>query len=108
MSSDNSIASIDDSRYYDISMYDFLVLPVSHDLTRDLATSLVFDTVEITDLDLKTSHRMKNKHWYLDQYYCGVASTLCSIFSTPYSMHLFVSYDNCFSNHTALCHNISV
>jgi len=57
--------------------------------------SLVSDNAEVTDPDLKTSHRMKNRHPYLDQYYCGVASTSCSTFSTPYPMHLFVSYDNC-------------
>jgi len=40
---------------------------------------------------------VKNRHRYLDQYYCGVASTSCSTFSTPYPMHSFVSYDNCSS-----------
>jgi len=28
------------------------------------------------------------------------------LFSTPYPMHLFVSYDNCSPDHTAFCHNI--
>jgi len=41
----------------------------------DFAPSLVYDNVEVTDLDLRTSHRVKNRHRYLDQYYCGVAST---------------------------------
>jgi len=106
---DNSIALIDDSHYCDISMYDFSTLPISHaiDFTMDPATSLVFDNAKVTDPDLKTSHRVKNRPRYLYQYYCGVASIACSTFSTPYPMHLFVSYDNCSSNHTAFCHNIS-
>ena len=51
---------------------------------------------------------MKNRSQYLDKYYCDVASTSCSTFSTPYPMHLFVSYDNCSPDHTVFCHNISV
>jgi len=103
--SDNSIASIDDSHNCDISMYDFPALPVSHatDLTTDPVTSIVSDNAEVTNLDLRTSHRVKNRPRYLDQYYCGAASTSCSNFSTPYPMHSFVSYDNC----SSFCHNIS-
>ena len=65
--SDNSIALIDDSHNCDISMYDFPALSVSHaiDLTTDLVTSIVFDNAEVTDLDLRTSHRVKNKPQYL-------------------------------------------
>jgi len=107
--SDNYIASIDDSHNCDISMYDFPTLPVSHatDLTTDPVTSIVSDNVEVTDLNLRTSHRVKNRLRYLDQYYCGAASTSCSTFSTPYPMHSFVSYDNCSSDQTVFCHNIS-
>jgi len=105
--SDNFIASIDDSHNCDISINDFPTLPVSHatDLTTDLVTSIVSDNVEVTDLDLRTSHRVKNRPRHLDQYYCGVASTSCSNYSTPYPMHSFVSYDNCSSDHTTFCHN---
>jgi len=85
----------------DISMYDFPALPVSHatDLTTDPVTSIISDNAEVTDLDLRTSHRVKNRPRYLDQYYCGAASISCSTFSTPYPMHSFVSYDNCSSDH---------
>jgi len=107
--SDNSISSIDDSHNCDINMYDFPALPVSHatDLTTDPVTSIVSDNAEIIDLYLRTSHRVKNRPRYLDQYYCGAASTSCSTFSTPYPMHSFLSYDNCSSFHTTFCHNIS-
>jgi len=103
LTSDNSIASIDDSHNCDISMYDFSTLPVSHatDLTTDLVTRIVSNNAEVTDLDLRTSHKVKNRSRYLDQYYCGAASTSCSTFSTPYPMHSFVSYDNCSFDHTA-------
>ena len=106
---DNSIDSINDSHSCDISMYVFPTLPVSHatDLTTELVPSLVSDNAEAIDPDLRTSHRVKSRPRYLDQYYCGVASTSCSTFSTPYPMHLFVSYDNCSLDHTAFCHNIS-
>jgi len=107
--SDNSIASIDDSHNCDISMYAFPALPVSHatDLTTDPVTSIVYNNAEVTDLDLRTSHRVKNRPRYLDQYYCGAASTSCSTFSTHYPMRSFISYDNCSSDHTAFFHNIS-
>jgi len=72
----------------------------------DLVPSLVSDNAEVTDPNFRTSCRVKNWLWYLDQYYCGVASTSCYTFSTPYVMHLYVSYDNCSPNHTAFCHNI--
>jgi len=103
--SDNSIVSINDSHSSDTSMYDFPALPVSH--ATNPALSLVFYNNEVIDPDLRTSHRVKNRHQYLDQYYCGVAFTSYSTFSTPNPMHLFVSYDNCSPNHTILCHNIS-
>jgi len=72
-------------------MYDFSALPVSHanDLTTDPTTSLVSNNVEVIDPGLRTSHRVKNRPRYLDQYYIGVASTSCSTFSTPYPMHFF-------------------
>jgi len=106
--SDNSIASVDDSHNCDISMYDFATLPVSHatDLTTDPVTSIVCDNAEVIHPDLRTSHRVKNRSRYLDQYYCGHAFTSCFTFSTPYPIHSLVSYDNCSSDHTALCHNI--
>ena len=67
LASGNSIASIDDSHNCDISMYDFLALPVSHatNLTMDPITSTIFDNAEVIDLDLRTSHRVKNKPQYL-------------------------------------------
>jgi len=104
----NSIASIDDSHYCHISIYDFPALPISHatDLTIDFATSLVYENAEVTDSYLRTPHRVKNMSRYLDQYYCGAASTSYSNFSTSYPMHLFVSYDNCSSDHIAFYHNI--
>ena len=106
---DNYTASFDDSHSCDNNMYDFPALLVSHatDLTTELVPSLVSDNAEAIDLDLRTSHRVKNRPRYLDQYYCGVASTSCFTFSTPYLMHLFVSYDNSSPEHTAFCHNIS-
>jgi len=108
--SNNFIASIDDSHDCNISMYDFPTLPVSHAtyLTMDPITSIVSNNVEVIDPDLRTSHKVKNRPRYLDQYYCGVASISCSTFSTPYPMHSFVFYDNCSSDHTAFCHNIFV
>jgi len=107
---DNFIASIDNSHNCDISMYDFPALLVSHatDLITDHVTSIVSDNAEVTNLDLRTSHKVKNRSRYLDQYYCGAASTSCSTFSTPYPMHSFVSYDNCSYDHTAFYHNISI
>jgi len=108
---DNSIAPIDDSHSCDIRLYDFSALLVSHatDLTTDPtpSPSLIYDNVEITDLNLRTSHRVKSRSRYLNQYYCGVTWTSCSTFSTRYPMHLFVSYDNWSPNHIAFCHNIS-
>ena len=106
---DNSITAIDDSHSCDINMYDFPTLHVSHatDLTMEHVPSLVSDNVEAIDPDLRTSYRVKNKPRNLDQYYCGVASTSCSTFSTPYPMHLFISYDNCSPDHTTFSHNIS-
>jgi len=80
--SNNSIASIYYSHSCDISMYDFSALHVSHatNLTMNPATSLVSNNVEVNDHDLRTSHRVKNRSRYLDQYYYGVASTTCSTF----------------------------
>jgi len=75
----------------------------------DHATSLVFNNVEVTDPDIRTCHKVKNRLRYLDHYYCGHASsTSCSTFFTPYPMHSFASCDNCSSDHNVFCRNIYV
>jgi len=81
--------------------------------TSDTSQIAVHDTSHLTTSDnnqievLRTSNRLKNRPRYLQNYYCGSASTSDSAFSTPYPIHNFLSYDKCSSNHTSFCHNIS-
>ena len=86
---------------------------ISNIPTSDTSQIAVHDTSHLTASDntqtkvLRTSNRLKNRPRYLQNYYCGSASTSDSAFSTPYLIHHFLSYDKCSSNHTSFCHNIS-
>ena len=96
--------------FSDVTIFDFPnMAPVSTatNYTPDNAPNIDSDSTIVSTAGQRVSLRTKSRPRYLDQFYCGATSSIPSSSTTPYPIHLFLSYQKCSPNHVSFCHNIS-